>query len=61
MNLMAFMKTFGTDEACLAHMQSARWPHGPVCPKCGVVNEAAAIASRPGVFRCHMAARLSSR
>lgn len=53
MNLTTFMKTFGTDEACLAHLQSVRWPAGPVCPKCGVVNEAAAISSRPGVFRCH--------
>jgi transposase-like protein len=53
MNLIAFMKTFGTDEACRAHMQRVRWPDGPVCAHCGVVNEAGAVGGRPGVFRCH--------
>ena len=53
MNLIAFMKTYATDEACRAHMESVRWPNGPVCPKCGVVDQAATIASRPGLFRCH--------
>jgi transposase-like protein len=53
MNLITFMKTFGTDEACRAHMQSVRWPHGPVCPKCGTINEAAPVGGRPGVFRCN--------
>ena len=53
MNLITFMKTFGTDEDCRAHMQSVRWPHGPVCPKCGTINDAAHVGGRPGVFRCN--------
>jgi transposase-like protein len=46
------MKTFGTDEDCRAHMQSVRWPHGSLCPKCGTINDAAPVGGRPGLFRC---------
>ena len=53
MNLIAFTKTYGTDEACRAHMESVRWPNGPVCPKCGTVNQAGRVGNRPGVYRCH--------
>jgi transposase-like protein len=52
MKLMSFIESYGTDEACLAHMQSVRWPDGPACPKCGVVNEASPVTNRPGLFRC---------
>lgn len=50
--MTTFIKQFGTDDACRAHMESVRWPDGPVCPSCGVVNEAVAISTRPGVYRC---------
>lgn len=53
MNLVSFLKTFGTDEACRAHMESVRWPDGPVCPKCGVTGQAGRVGNRPGVLRCH--------
>jgi hypothetical protein len=43
MNLVSFLKTFGTDEACRAHMESVRWPNGPVCPKCGVIGQAGRV------------------
>ena len=52
MNLIAFTKAYGTDEACRAHMESVRWPAGPVCPRCGVAGEAVAISTRPGQYRC---------
>lgn len=52
MNLMTFVEKFGTDDACRAHMESVRWPNGPVCPKCGSVNEAGPVGNRPGLFRC---------
>jgi transposase-like protein len=45
------MQSFATDEAW-RHRQSVRRPAGRVSPKNGAVNEASAIASRPGVFRC---------
>jgi transposase-like protein len=53
MNLATFLKTFGTDEACRAHMESVRWPDGPVCPKCGVIGRAGRVGSRPRALRCH--------
>ena len=52
MKLTAFLKAYGTDEACRTHMESVRWPAGPVCPRCGVIGEAAEIATRPGTYRC---------
>jgi transposase-like protein len=33
-------------------MESVRWPDGPTCPHCGTVNEAVAITTRPGLYRC---------
>jgi transposase-like protein len=52
MNMIAFLKAYGTDEACRAHMESVRWPNGPSCPKCGSVNEAGVVGNRAGLFRC---------
>lgn len=40
------------------HLEATRWPHGPVCPHCGVVNEATSLkgkASRPGLYQCNVA------
>jgi transposase-like protein len=33
-------------------MESVRWPGGPVCPRCGTINNAKPIRSRPGLYRC---------
>jgi transposase-like protein len=52
MKSTTFTRLFGTDAACRAHMESVRWPDGPVCPKCGSVNEARKVGSRPGIYRC---------
>src|SRR5665213_3460466 len=38
------------------HLEATRWPHGPVCPHCGVVNEATELkgkAHRDGVYQCN--------
>ncbi len=29
-----------TTDAARTHLERLRWPHGPVCPHCGVVNMA---------------------
>jgi transposase-like protein len=37
------------------HLEALQWPHGPVCPHCGVVNEATELSgksTRPGVWKC---------
>jgi len=39
-----------------AHLEATRWPHGPVCPHCGVIAQATALqgkAHRPGVYQCN--------
>ena len=57
MKLTTFMTKFGTDDACRAHMESVRWPDGPLCPRCGVVDEAVAVSTRPGLYRCTACAK----
>jgi transposase-like protein len=52
MKLRTFMQRFSTDEACRAHLESVRWPKGPVCDRCGSVNEAAPVGGRPGFWQC---------
>ena len=44
-----------TDKA-REHLEKTRWPNGPVCPHCGVVNEATYVggkAARKGVYQCN--------
>lgn len=39
-----------------AHLERTRWPHGPVCPHCGVINEATEIkgrSARAGLYQCN--------
>ena len=31
------------EEAAFAHVEAMLWPHGPVCPHCGVIGEAYAL------------------
>ena len=52
MKLTTFLSRFGTDEACRAHLEGVRWPHGPVCDRCGSVDNASPVAKRAGVHRC---------
>src|SRR5688572_4591367 len=42
---------FHSDEAAFAYLESIRWPTGPVCPKCGVINNAYKT-KKAGVYRC---------
>jgi transposase-like protein len=50
-----------TNEAeARAHLERLRWPHGPVCPHCGVVDGAtrlAGAAHRPGLLECRSCRR----
>lgn len=39
-----------------AHLEATRWPNGPICPHCGVVNEATNVggkAARAGCYQCN--------
>jgi transposase-like protein len=47
---------FADAEKAREHLEATRWPHGPVCPHCGVVNEATYVggkAARVGVYQCN--------
>jgi transposase-like protein len=38
------------------HLEATRWPNGPICPHCGVVNEATALKGthhRAGLYQCN--------
>lgn len=46
---------FTNEDAARAHLEAIRWPSGPVCPHCGVVDNAAKLqgkSTRPGVYKC---------
>jgi transposase-like protein len=48
-------KIFHDEDAAREHFQALRWPHGPVCPHCGVVGNATEMkgrTTRPGLFKC---------
>lgn len=46
---------FHDPEAAREHLESIRWPKGPVCPHCGAVDRISKLngkAHRPGVYDC---------
>ena len=46
---------FNDEAAAWKHFEAIRWPHGPVCPHCGTVNEADPVVgktARHGLYRC---------
>ena len=46
---------FKNEKAARKHLEAVRWPDGPICPHCGVVNEASRIKGksvRPGLWFC---------
>lgn len=52
---MALLKIYTDENAARDHLESLNWPDGPVCPHCGVVNEATKLSgksTRPGVYKC---------
>ena len=48
-------KRFTDEAAARKHLESVRWPDGPICPHCGVINNAHRIegkSARPGLWFC---------
>ena len=46
---------FHNDEAARAYFETLHWPEGPVCPHCGVINQATPLkgeAHRSGLYKC---------
>lgn len=47
---------FSDVTAAREHLERVRWPHGPICPHCGFVNEATYVggkAARAGCYQCN--------
>lgn len=46
---------YNDENAAREHLEALRWPNGPICPHCGVVDNAKRLegkASRPGLLNC---------
>src|SRR5664279_3673400 len=46
---------FTNEDAARKHFEAIRWPNGPVCTHCGVMNEATELkgeSTRPGLYKC---------
>ena len=46
---------YNDEDAARRHYEAIRWPEGPVCPKCGSVNNATELqgkSTRAGVYKC---------
>ena len=37
-SIFEIVKQFGTEEKCIEYFERIRWPHGPVCIRCGSSN-----------------------
>lgn len=52
---MSLPKIYTDENAARRHLEKLQWPDGPICPHCGVVNEATKLegkSTRPGVYKC---------
>jgi transposase-like protein len=56
MNAILTEKHFYDEPAAYAYVESHIWPHGPVCPHCGSINEGhyrlQGKTTRPGLWKC---------
>lgn len=54
MNIPAIYRQFPTQEACISHLEAARWGDNPVCPFCGSDRVARKRENdRVGRWNCH--------
>jgi len=51
---------FNNEDTARKHFEAIRWPNGPICPHCGVIDEATELkgkSTRPGVWKCRACAK----
>src|ERR1019366_7124324 len=61
MNLMDLAQQFSNEDDARNYLEGILWPDGPICPHCGVMNEATKLeprngsksAVRKGVWKCN--------
>ncbi len=52
---MSLPAIYTNENKARKHLEALLWPNGPVCPHCGVENEATLLggkSTRPGLFKC---------
>jgi transposase-like protein len=52
---MSLLKIYTDENAARQHLEQLNWPDGPICPHCGVVDQATKLegkSTRPGVYKC---------
>jgi transposase-like protein len=47
LNLIELAQHFSSEDAAREFLEKLRWPDGPVCPKCGEINNAYKLEPRP--------------
>ena len=52
MKLKTLMRRYPTEAAARRWFEDARWPDGPVCPRCGVEERSSALRTRRGQYTC---------
>jgi transposase-like protein len=55
LNLTALAKHFSSEEAAREFLEKLRWPDGPICPRCGVIDKIYKLqgkSTRPGLYKC---------
>lgn len=48
LNLSNLAKHFSDEEAAYGLVEKMRWPHGPICPHCGIVDDATYLTPKDG-------------
>lgn len=48
LNLSILAKRFSDEDAAYQHLESIRWPNGPICPHCGAIDRAYYLAPKNG-------------
>ena len=46
-SLISIYRRFPDRGAAVAHLESVRWPDGPICPKCGSVDNSVRVEAKP--------------
>src|SRR5450759_3248675 len=52
---MAFPRIYTDENAAREHLEALLWPDGPICPNCGVIDQATRLkgkSTRPGLLKC---------
>lgn len=53
-SLNEFLKDYGTNDQCKAHLEKARWPKGFICPHCNDTRCCVVWHGDVKTFQCHL-------